>query len=117
MPGPNFREEASERRRLALSKWENEGGATVPDLHVPDLTNAELVQLRIRVIALENLLIAILAEGTDRQLQLAWEMADYISPRPDSVPHPLTIQAADHMTDLANRAIHFRTVEPGSGFS
>src|SRR6185437_6599921 len=32
---------------------------------VPDLTNAELVQLRVRVIALENLVISLLAEPPD----------------------------------------------------
>jgi len=30
---------------------------------IPDLTNAELVTLRIRVIALENLMISLLATG------------------------------------------------------
>ena len=79
-------------------------------LDVPDLTNAELVQLRIRVIALENLLIAVLAEGSERQLKVAREMAEYISPRPGATHHPLTIQAASHMRDLADRAVHFRTL-------
>lgn len=78
---------------------------------VPDMTNTELVHLRIRVIALENLMIAVLAEGSDRQAQVAREMAQFISPRPGSAPHPLTIQAADHMTDLVHRATHFRTVQ------
>lgn len=32
------------------------------------MMNAELVRLRIRAIDLENLLIAVLAEGPDRQL-------------------------------------------------
>lgn len=76
------------------------------------MTNAELVHLHIRVIALENMLIAVLAEGSDRQLQVAREMAGYISPRPGFTHHPLTVQAADHMTDLVNRAFHFRTVNP-----
>ena len=75
------------------------------------MTNAELVQLRIRVIALENLMIAVLAQSSDRQLQVAREMADYIAPRPGFTQHPLTIQAADHMTDFVERALHFRTVE------
>ena len=75
------------------------------------MSNAELVQLRIRVIALENLMIAVLAEGSDRQLRVAREMAGYIAPRPGFTQHPLTIQAADHMTDLVDRALHFRTVE------
>jgi hypothetical protein len=49
---------------------------------VPPLTNAELVQLRVRVIALENLMIMLLAEGPNQQLGHAREMAAYISPRP-----------------------------------
>lgn len=107
--------DSSELRRRALSRWDNEGGA-IATAHgtyadVPDMTNAEIVQLRIRVIALENLMIAVLAEGSDRQLRIAREMADYISPRPGFTQHPLTIQAADHMTDLADRAVHFRTVQ------
>jgi hypothetical protein len=72
------------------------------------LTNAELVQLRVRVIALENLLIALLADASDRQLILAREMAAYISPRPGYTQHPLTIHAAAHMVDLAQRANQFR---------
>lgn len=53
-------------REKAFSRWENEGGAvkggpehpasTELPLESPPLTNAELVQLQIRVIALENLL-------------------------------------------------------------
>lgn len=101
---------------MALSRWDNEGGARAappsePSHEIPELTNTELVQLRVRVIALENLVIAVLAEGSDRQLAIAREMADYISPRQGFTPHPLTIQAADHMTDIAERAVHFRTVE------
>ena len=106
----------AELRRCALSRWDNEGGALASadgkQADVPEMANAELVQLRIRVIALENLMIAVLAQSSDRQLQVAREMADYIAPRPGFTQHPLTIQAADHMTDLVDRALHFRTVEP-----
>ena len=53
-------------RHRALSRWDNEGSATLGGHQegissgaahsaVPPFTNAELVQLRIRVIALENL--------------------------------------------------------------
>lgn len=101
----------------ALSRWDNEGGAIASAAHetladIPDLTSAELVQLRIRVIALENLLIAVLAESSDRQLQVARDMAEYISPRLGFTHHPLTIQAAENMTDLVDRAVRFRTVQP-----
>ena len=117
MPDPDPLQDPSALRRRALSRWDNEGGAVASAPHealadMPELTNAELVQLRIRVIALENLLIAVLAEGSDRQLQVAREMANYISPRPGITQHPLTIQAAGHMTDIVDRAVHFRTVQP-----
>ena len=68
------------------------------------LTNAELVQLRIRVIALENLVIALLAEAPDRQLILARGMATYISPRAGFTLHPITLRAADEMLSLVDRA-------------
>jgi hypothetical protein len=107
------------QRQMALSRWDNEGGAgpegpqqalTSPeDSDIPELTNAELVNLRVRVIALENLVIALLAGASDRQLDLAREMPAYISPRPGFTLHPLTIHAASHMTDLAERAVRFRS--------
>jgi hypothetical protein len=113
----------SQQHQLALSRWDNEGGAgphgpqeglisgeVQPE--VPQLTNAELVQLQIRVIALENLVITLLAEASDRQLDLAREMAAYISPRPGFTQHPLTIHAAAQMIDLVQRAGQFRVAPP-----
>jgi hypothetical protein len=111
-------------REKALSRWDNEGGALCegpqeqPTSHEPRLaqeprlTNAELVRLRVRVIALENLVIALLAEGSDRQVAVAREMAAYISPRPALAHHPQTIRAAAHMIDLVERAACFRTEGP-----
>jgi len=109
-------------RQRALSRWENEGGA-VPaidalptaikeDAAVPESTNAELVALRVRVIALENLMISLLATASDQQLELAREMAGYISPRPGFTHHPLTIHAASHMVELVERSSRFRAGEP-----
>ncbi len=72
------------------------------------LANAELVQLQIRVIALENLVVALLAQGSVEQLQLARDMAVYISPREGFTPHPLTIHAAAQMVHFVERAEHFR---------
>jgi hypothetical protein len=111
-----------DQRQRALSRWDNEGGAgpegpatdsalNTEGMEIPDLTNAELVTLRIRVIALENLMISLLATASDDQLRRAREMAGYISPRPGFTQHPLTIHAAAHMDDLVNRAIHFRDLE------
>jgi len=118
--------EQTRRRQRALSRWDNEGGATPSgpqtsavsgelgsgDVRheVPDLTGREVIQLRIRVIALENLMIALLAEAPQRQCELARAMAGYILPKPGSTPHPLTIRAASLMVDLVERADHFRNV-------
>jgi hypothetical protein len=114
---------SSQQRQMALSRWDNEGGAgpcgpqegqipAAAQSEVPELTNAELVQLRVRVIALENLVISLLAEAPDRQLDLAREMAAFISPRPGFTHHPLTIHAAAQMIDLVDRAGHFRVAKP-----
>ena len=80
---------------------------------VPPLANAELVQLQIRVIALENLVIAMLADAPARQLDLVREKAIHILPRPGFTPHRLTIAAATEMNSLVGRAIRFGA-EPSS---
>jgi hypothetical protein len=119
---PNALDSAQLRHR-ALSSWDNEGGATfgghrealssdAGQSEIPSLNNAELVQLRVRVIALENLVISLLAQSPGRQLDLVREMAAYISPRPGSTPHPLTIRAAAEMIHLVERAWHFRDQPP-----
>ena len=73
-----------------------------------EITNAELVLLRVRVIALEHVLIAVMSEGSDRQRQAVLDMADTITPKTDSTQHSLTIRAAQHMTSLVDRALHAR---------
>ena len=111
---------ASQRQR-ALQRWETEGGAgagagPIPAkgsvseavAGTPPLGNAELVQMQMRVIALENLVIALLAQATDSQLELVREMAAHISPRPGFTPHPLTIGAAGEMVSLVDRSSHVR---------
>ena len=74
----------------------------------PEYSVAEWEQLRVRVIALENLVISLLSESSDRQRGLALDMAAYISPRPGNTPHPLTIHAASQMAHLVARAAHFK---------
>ena len=113
------RSDPAATRAKALSGWDSEGGA-LPEgpaegdgerpvvTPLPKLSNAELVQLRVRVIALENLVIALLAEGTDRQRQIARDMGAYIAPRPGFTPHPLTVHASHRMADLVERAGRFR---------
>ncbi len=114
--------EALQRQR-ALSRWDNEGGAetdgpqTAP--HVverqppfPKMGDAELEALHVRVIALENLVIALLVATSDRELKVAREMASCISPRPGFTHHALTVHAAGHMADLIERATRFRNKMP-----
>jgi len=79
------------------------------------LGNAELVQLQVRVIALENLVISLLAKAPEPHVDLARDMANYISPRPGFTPHPLTIHAAAGMVSLIERAGRFRPGSLGGG--
>jgi hypothetical protein len=117
-----------ELHRRALSRWDNEGGVDPEDSeigpagqavptdnprgHLVEVAHAEWTELRTRVIALENLVISLLATASPGQLLLAREMASYISPRPGSTHHPLTIKAADHMKDLVDRSAIFRSDDP-----
>ncbi len=80
----------------------------------PDFTQTELTRLRMRVIALENLVMALFAAATSRQHDLAREMASYISPRPGMTPHPLTIHAANQILHLLDRASEFRKTLPAA---
>ena len=109
-------------RKRALSRWDNEGGAG-PEGHeveapssddeapMPKMGEAEMGALHIRVIALENLVIALLAEASDRQLELVRDMARYIAPREGFTHHPLTTHVAAHMVDLVERSARFRSGE------
>jgi hypothetical protein len=102
------------QRRGAIPSRPQDAVISDDPSEVPELTNAELVHLRVRVIALENLVISLLAGATDRQLDLAREMAGYISPRPGFTQHPLTIHAASQMIDLVERAGRFRAPPPAA---
>lgn len=99
----------SEQLKKAASRPGIGQGSAGPDGR--PLANAELVRLQVRVIALENLLIAVLADASSRQLTLAREMAPYISPRAGFTPHGLTLDAAAHMIHLVDRAGHFRACD------
>lgn len=110
---PSGETESARLRSIALSGWENEGGAKAeqpsstrdePLLDGLPVDTVEAVQLRVRVIALESLLVALLAEASTRQLTVAREMAGFISPRAGCTPHPLTLRAAQEMFSLIDRA-------------
>ena len=102
-----------------LARWDDEGGAgpcgpqvdpaSVEDRVVfPKMAEAEWTALHVCVIALENLVISLLATASNVQLAQARDMASIIAPRPGFTPHPLTTHAAAHMVDLVERAVRFR---------
>ena len=119
-------------RQRALARWDAEGGAeAVPAPPADDVgevgsgvsatagpspgsqpaapwSDAECQQLHARLIALENLVISLLAMGNKRQLALARDMASHIVARTGSTPHRLTEQAARQMTHVVGRAKWFR---------
>lgn len=104
--------------RQALARWENEGGTDghpaphglKPDTgqSTVDLTNAELVQMQVRVIALESLVTALLASAPADVTALVDELAACISPRAGCTPHHLTVHTASHMLHLTHRAALLR---------
>ena len=111
------------QRQRALSRWDTDGGAgpegplTVPQSAerqppFPKMGEAEFEALHVRMIALENLVISLLAAASDQEREHAREMASYISPRPGFTRHPLTTHAAAHMNDLIERASRYRGREP-----
>ncbi len=117
---------SSERAKLlakSVSRWDNEGGAGKGGRVHPvsghlltdalPLTNAELVHLQVRVIALENLVKVLLANASEQQLELMRDMAACISPRPGFTQHPLTIHAAACMINLVESAVHLRELRLG----
>lgn len=111
---------AHDKHDGALSRWEYEGGATpcgpqealaaaCEEWDIPPLSDAEIMHLRIRVIALENIVLSLLSKADGAQLEQVLEMAEFITPRPDSRQHPLTIHAATQMRQLVERAKHFKS--------
>jgi hypothetical protein len=105
----------AEIHRRAIGRWENEGGsldgrprqeqsATVAG----EIGDAENGNIKVRLIALENLVVALLAEAPESQSELVREMARFISPRPGMTPHRLTIEAARNMLAIVERAAHYR---------
>ena len=97
----DFLDSSHRRRRPVVSRDDEVDAETCrvqeaihpadPKTGVPQLTNAELVQLQIRVIALEHLVMVLLSEASDRQRAMVLELATAISPRPGFTPHRLTI--------------------------
>lgn len=105
----------------AIGRWEDEGGSFA-GLHqhqtptvAGEIGDAEAGNLRVRLIALENLVVALLAGAPDSQSALVREMAPYISPRLGATPHRLTIEAARNMLALVERAAHYKAIDGDCG--
>lgn len=105
--------------RRVIGRWENEGGAATyweheaqpesdPTTVVGEIGDAQEVNIRVRLIAIENIIVALLANAPDDRLELIKEMAEFISPRPGMTPHRLTIEAARNMLAIVERAEHYR---------
>jgi hypothetical protein len=115
----------AKQRQQALAGWENEGGAgpcgpleTLRSLGagypLPKMGKAEMLALHIRVIALENLVIALLVSATEAQRDVARNMAGFVAPRAGATPHPMTTLASAHMIDLVERADRFSAEQDGN---
>lgn len=70
---------------------------------VRELDHSELVQMRIRLIALETVATALLATATPEQRRAVAEAAENIRARPSSTRHPLTEFAANEVDSLLRR--------------
>jgi hypothetical protein len=105
----------------AIGRWENEGGSFTglhqhrPPTVAGEIGDAEAGNLRVRLIALENLVVALLAGAPESQFALVREMAAYISPRPGATPHRLTVEAARNMLALVERAAHYKALDRDCG--
>jgi hypothetical protein len=70
-------------------------------------TPQEWAEMKTRVIALENLVIALLSAASAEERERARRMAQFILPRPGATHHHLTVHAAHRMGDLIDRAERF----------
>lgn len=113
-----------EIHRRVIGRWENEGGAPSTWQHdepeqenyatvAGEIGDAQAGNIRVRLIAIENILVALLAEASDDRLELIREMAEFISPRPGMTPHRLTLEAARNMRAIIERAEQYRDGRAG----
>ena len=101
-------------RAVGLARWDGEGGAGLPPGAGPAAPPLRAEPLRQRVIALESLVIALLATASEAQREQALAMADFISPRPGHTAHTLTLRAAVRMRSLLARSRRFRPATPAA---
>ena len=70
--------------------------------------DAEDGNMLVRLIAVENIIVALLADASESQSERVREMARYITPREGSTPHRLTTEAARNMLAILERAARFK---------
>lgn len=78
----------------------------------PPVTTVEWDHLRFRVVALENLLIALMADGPLPRLDRLREMARHVAPRRGSAEHPVSQFAAVQIIHMVERARHVKKHPP-----
>jgi len=72
---------------------------------IPEPGHSELVQMRIRLITLENIVLGLLSDASEEQLKQIRRRANMIEPRADATRHPLTKLAAQDMRKFLDRAL------------
>ena len=78
---------------------------------IPEPDHADLVQMRIRLITLENIVLGLLSGASDEQIDQIRKRADMIEPRPEASRHPLTELAAGDMRKFLERAARIAEAE------
>ena len=78
---------------------------------IPEPDHAELVQMRIRLITLENIVLGLLSGASDEQIDQIRKRADMIEPRAEASRHPLTELAAGDMRKFLERAARMAEAE------
>ena len=78
---------------------------------IPEPDHAELVQMRIRLITLENIVLGLLSGASDEQIDQIRKRADMIEPRAEASRHPLTELAAGDMRKFLERAARMAKAE------
>ncbi len=108
MPDSTAALQQSNGLAAGLSAWVNEGDAVVEreteDDGEPPLGQAELKQLRVRVVALESVVLALLTAASEPQRKLVAQMARRIAPRAGATAHRVTLHAADEIAGLLERS-------------
>ena len=80
-----------------------------------EIGDAEDGNLLVRLIAIENIIVALLADAPDRQIEQVREMARYITPREGMTPHRLTTEAGRNMLAILERAARFKEMRNETG--